>query len=332
MQSEHYGYKSQRNGRLPVAIVFTTILMIVMIVVLDTGSSPSLWNGGINKSDTRVATEMQQPMADDVASSSYRAPGHEATDDGDNRDASSPGYSARGEPGNEARKMVAKLLSANGCVTLSMPCPEIFLPAEKLFSSDWIDPLLQFLSGLTGSEQVGIVAANDAYLDVLLNWLITATVVVNPAMRSVLVLALDKLMYDILHEREIPCIYVPLQSVLNESTRIMTSPFQRKAKALLMIRLGFLRILNWLGFDAASIDADALILKNPRPLFENHKTDIVGSIGLPWPHEVFEKWNLTLCGGVIFIRSNKRTGKPMHAPVSQDGWTPHEMDPGVHSS
>jgi len=36
-----------------------------------------------------------------------------------------------------------------------------------------------------------------------------------------------------------------------------------------------MRLINRLGFDCAMYDIDAVILKNPQPLYDKHKSDIV---------------------------------------------------------
>ena len=201
------------------------------------------------------------------------------------------------------------LLSTSQRGELKMPCPQIFHPVEKILTADWMGPLLKFLSALP-SKQVVLVTANAKYKQILLNWIISATVVANPPMENLLVLALDQELHDLLQERQIASIYVPTSSLLDNFLRYATEKFNQVFQHVVMVRLAFLRLLNWFGFDVASFDTDAIILKNPLPLFENHTTDIVASIGLPWPPVLFKKWNFTLCSGTIFFRSNKRIGKP----------------------
>ena len=184
---------------------------------------------------------------------------------------------------------------------LNMPCPGIFLPAEKLLEADWMATLQQFLSGLS-SKQVNFVTANSQYEDELLNWLILVSLSINPPMENVLVLALDSELYDLLRSRRIPCIFIPTTAIMSPLSK------DEHFESVWMIRLGLLRVLNWLGFDAAMYDADALVLKNPQPLFEAHATDIVASMATSWPPKFGRKWGFTLCNGVLFFRSNKRTG------------------------
>ena len=57
-----------------------------------------------------------------------------------------------------------------------------------------------------------------------------------------------------------------------------------------MIRLAFMRLINRLEFDCAMYDIDAVILKNPQPLYDKHKSDIVGSRG-ELPRQLMRKYN-----------------------------------------
>ena len=175
----------------------------------------------------------------------------------------------------------------------SMPCPGVFLPPEKLVKSEWMATLLRFLSGLK-SKQLNLVTGNNQYQEVLLNWLILSANV-KPPMKDVLVLAFDRDLYDVLYTRQIPCIFIHPTAMITGRGGIM------------LVRLGFLRILNWLGFDVAHFDADALILKNPQPLFDKYKTDIVSSNAI-YPFDLGKRWHFTLCMGAILVRSSKKTG------------------------
>jgi hypothetical protein len=67
-------------------------------------------------------------------------------------------------------------------------------------------------------------------------------------------------------------------------------------------------LLNHWGFDVAMIDTDALLLKDPWPLFEKYpESGIVASQG-KFPNELNAKWGTALCVGVILIRSSNQTG------------------------
>ena len=186
----------------------------------------------------------------------------------------------------------------------SLPCPyNVYKPVSEVMQAEWVHPLLKILDRFSKrSKQVTLVVANHDYQDVLLNWLISAMVVAKPSIKNILVVALDKQLYELLQKRQVPSILVPSSSILNTKHR-----FSQYFETIMMIRLGFMRLINRLGFDCAMYDIDAVILKNPQPLYEKDKSDIIGSRGR-FPTPFLEKWNLTICIGAVLIRSNGRTG------------------------
>ena len=187
----------------------------------------------------------------------------------------------------------------------SLPCPRnVYKPVSEVMQAEWVHPLLTILDRFSKrSKQVTLVLANHAYQDVLLNWLISAVVVAKPPIENILVVALDKPLYELLQKRQVPSIFVPSSSILNMKHR-----FSRYFETIMMIRLGFMRLINRLGFDCAMYDIDAVILKNPQPLYEKDKSDIIGSRG-ELPKQLMRKWKVTICIGAVFIRSNTRTGR-----------------------
>ena len=191
----------------------------------------------------------------------------------------------------------------------SLPCPhDVYKPVSEVMQAEWVDPLLTILDKFSKrSKQVTLVVANHAYQDVLLNWLISAVVVAKPPIENILVVALNKQLYELLQKRQVPSSYasisVPLFSILN-----MKYNFSSNFETTMMVRLGFMRLINWLGFDCAMYDIDAVILRNPQPLYEKDKSDIIGSRG-KFPIQLLRKWKVTICIGVVLIRSNTRTGR-----------------------
>ena len=72
-----------------------------------------------------------------------------------------------------------------------------------------------------------------------------------------------------------------------------------------------MRIINRLGYDCAMYDIDAIILRNPQPLYDMWDgVDIVGS-RRELPKELWRRWGVAICIGAVFIRSNTRTGESL---------------------
>ena len=244
--------------------------------------------------------------------------------DGKNRESTK--ISATNKDGTEARdnasktKLVASILQSlsddhlqsvpKELVALasdynfSLPCPGVYKPTGEVMQSFWVKPLLQILSKFA-SKQVTLVIANRAYEDILLNWLISATITTVPPIKNILVVAMDEGLHYRLRQRGIPSIYAAAVSLFEHRHR-----FRRYFEIVMMTRLLFMRIVNRLGFDCAMYDIDAIILKNPKPLYDTYATDIVGSRGA-LPKLLLKKWFVTICIGVVLIRSNERTGMHM---------------------
>ena len=187
-----------------------------------------------------------------------------------------------------------------------MPCPCVYRSINEIVTAIWMKPLLRILSSFQGN-QVTLVIANDAYRDVLLNWLISALIMSHPPIDNILVVCLDTKLYNLLQSRDIPSILAPFSSVLNTKHH-----FRRYFELIMMMRLGFMCIINRLGYDCAMYDIDAIILKNPQPLYDKWDSmDIVGSRG-ELPRELWRRWGVSICIGAVFIRSNARTGQNTH--------------------
>jgi hypothetical protein len=193
------------------------------------------------------------------------------------------------------------LIERASSVQFHMPCAKVYKSVPELVMAPWMKPLLSILSSFEG-KQVTLVIANNAYRDVLLNWLISAKIVSQPPIENILVVSLDGGLYRLLQSRDIPSILALFSTVLNGKHR-----FRRFFELIMMMRLAFMRLINRLGYDCAMYDIDAIILKNPQPLYDKWgDRDIVGSRG-ELPRELWRRWGVTICIGAVFIRSNSRT-------------------------
>ena len=194
------------------------------------------------------------------------------------------------------------LMAKSTDIDFHMPCRKVYRPVKEIVMASWMKPLLRILSSFEG-KQVTLVIANTAYQDVLLNWLISARVECNPPIENIIVVCLDGDLYKLLQSRNIPSIVAQFGTVLSTNHR-----FRRFFELIMMIRLAFMRLINRLGYDCAMYDIDAIILKNPQPLYDKYAdVDIIGSRG-ELPRSLLRRWHVTICIGAVFIRSNTRTG------------------------
>ncbi len=173
------------------------------------------------------------------------------------------------------------------------PHPRASEVADIIGKYSWIQELQSVLKGWKSNRRVVMVASNSAYREVLLNWLISAALVIP--LNQILVLALDEPAWRLMHNRGFQSIFVPPSSLTHKSTVF---------GQIMLTRLSVMRLLNHWGFDVAMIDTDALLLKNPWLLFEKYpESGIVASQG-KFPNELSAKWGTALCVGVILIRSS----------------------------
>ena len=191
-----------------------------------------------------------------------------------------------------------------GEAELTLPFPLTTLPTKVILQQQWVRDLQKILSVISPeSPPVHIIAGNYKYREVLLNWLISAKVRVDPPVENIIVLSIDSPLCDLLNKKNITCVYAHWTEYL---VKELTSPFA----AILVLRLTIIRLLNYWGYDAANIDTDALILKNPEPLYQEfNESDMLASRS-HGPPTLDVKWGVTICAGAFLIRSTPNSGTP----------------------
>ena len=184
----------------------------------------------------------------------------------------------------------------------NFPLPHYSLGKHELLRSQWISDLQSFLRSVRGT-QVSLVTASVEHQDVLLNWLISASLVVSPPLQNVLVLTLDQSVYDLISGRNISTLFVSEKMVISPSANVT-----RRFSQVHVVRLSVLRLLNHYGFSVVNYDCDAILLKNPQLIFDGHKdADLIGTFG-KGPGQLYVKWGITLNTGVMLLRSNSKIG------------------------
>ena len=151
-------------------------------------------------------------------------------------------------------------------------------------------------------KQVTIVVSNTNYTLSLLNWLVAAQIKTSPPLENVITVSLDETLQALLERKGITSVYVNPETVVS-------GEMQTKASHIWITRCAVYRLLNHWGYDAMAYDTDATVIKNLQPILEAHSdSDIVASAG-SYPFQLGHKWGLTLCMGVILIRSTINTGE-----------------------
>lgn len=181
-----------------------------------------------------------------------------------------------------------------------MPHPTAFLPVDEIFQAAWVTELRNFLKTCS-SNTVTLTAASQDYTANLLNWLIAALATVDPPMPNVLVLSFDANLSAMLVSKDIASIYVPYSSVIVNPDRIGIGN-------IWMTRLAVLRIINYFGFNVYQFDTDAIILRNPQPIFDLYESSSVVSARAMLPFELGkQRWGFTASMGAVLFRNTRHT-------------------------
>lgn len=187
-----------------------------------------------------------------------------------------------------------------------LPLPANTRAIEEILKSKWVRCLQTYLwsNHMHTSGPLVLISSDAAYKELLLNWLITAVVRANVALGSILVLSISPVLHELLQSKDIPSVYIPPESVLNPIVPLedYSTPEQIK-----IIRLTVMRLVNHWGVDVALYDTDAILLKNPNPLFQHTTADIISAYGT-FPQSLYRKWGVTVCIGMLLLRSSLWTG------------------------
>lgn len=189
----------------------------------------------------------------------------------------------------------------------SFPQPRVMERLAVIKSSSWMRGLHRYLRSLNEDvEYIHLLTSNFKYIDVLLNWLISAAVRNNIPTQNILIVSMDTATHKILLEKKFCSILVPPFSLFS-----LQSNFSKPFEKVMMLRLTLMRIINHFGFNVAMFDTDAILLRDPKHIFGRlANADIIGSVGTI-PDDLFMEWGVTICIGVVLIKSSVRTGEPL---------------------
>ena len=196
----------------------------------------------------------------------------------------------------------------------TLPVPFATLPLDQILHTEWLQALKDFLHTLKpDSGPVTIVSSDYKYSEVLLNWLISALVRVDRPLNNVLVLSIDSSLHALLQGKEFASIHVPPEQLLRPAVLQIITLTNHIATHVYILRLTVMRLVNYWGFDVANYDTDAIVLRNPEPLYyeQYRDSDFIGSYG-HFPPDIKQEWGIAVCTGAVMIRSSICTGNPIH--------------------
>ena len=194
----------------------------------------------------------------------------------------------------------------------TLPMPQLTLPIHKLITQPWMEQLRSFLREIPPHTNfpISIASADFKYKDMLLNWLISATVEIQPPLTRVLVLSLDQQLHDLLIKHGLNSLHIDPSTLLYPKVLSHLRTGNHMAFRLVMLlRLTVMRLMNHWGYDTANYDIDAIMLNNPEHLYYSkfETSDLIGSQGR-FPEQVRNVFGLTMCAGVFMLKSTMETG------------------------
>jgi hypothetical protein len=188
-----------------------------------------------------------------------------------------------------------------------MPYPKYTKSPEDLQRQEWVHRLHDYLLTLNKSvsPQLSMVFGDYKHKVLFLNWM-TAAMKLKPPLHNILVMSLDDSLCEFARSKEFPvtCIESPVENVLNIDNK---EAWMSRMK----VRLVVLRLINYWGYDVASYDTDAVLLKNPQVLYDERPNVHLFSAVAKYPPELGEVWGATLCAGTMLLRAS---------PATEDFW------------
>ena len=216
-------------------------------------------------------------------------------------------------------------VSVSASFDFNLPVPFATLPLGQLLQVQWMKELWHYLNAVTpDSGPVTIVSSDYSYREILLNWLISALVQVDRPLSNVLVLSLDSSLHALLQGKGFACIHVPPEQLLRSVVINRLALTGHVAFTQVhILRLTVMRLVNHWGFDVANYDTDAIILKNPEPLYykQYQDSDFIGSYGHS-PVDIKQEWGIAICIGAMMTRTSNNTGKTFHLFVHKSKFLP----------
>lgn len=276
-------------------------LVICLVILLLSSSSTYLWISSTG-TDEPVPLTFRLRFANELGDNASLLP---------NKNRSESAVRTEGTAHtllNEGALMQAKLSSGVSLLpdSNSMPFPQYLRGREELEKGEWLGKLRGFLSGLNKniSPHLNTVFGDFKHRLLVLNWITAALHVVQPPLKNILVLSLDPVLCGFLTSRTIP---VACVAVSKNSIFIKDEEVEVWLKGL-MVRIVLLRVINYWGYDVASYDTDAVLLKNPQVLYDERPNVQIFSAAGTFPPKVSKMWGFTLCAGTVMIKATPATG------------------------
>ena len=179
---------------------------------------------------------------------------------------------------------------------------------EDILNLPWVKQLQRMLSHIstTHNPQVNLVVADEKSIELLLNWMIAALVRLDDPLRNVIVLGIDVGVCELLDNWNIACVFSDPTTFLQPNDKFVRFlPVYWAPQTRLLAA----RLVNFWGYSFATYDTDAVLLRNPQPLYNAHRgPNIIAGAGDHWPRWARQEWGFAVCLGAMLIRNGPNTG------------------------
>ena len=211
-----------------------------------------------------------------------------------------------------AMSITSDVATTKFSVPKSLPYHKYVKRPDDIQRALWITQLYHFLKSLNHSisPHVNMVLGDSHHMDLVMNWIIAAHVRLDPPLHNIMVISIDQKLCDLLVLKKVP---VTCITILPETFLASTGPesYQQGIKTRLLV----LRLINFWGYDVASYDSDAVLLRNPQHLYDSYPDVQLFAGSVRHPPDVVAQWGFTVCGGTLIVRSHPSTGMYSHTQM-----------------
>ena len=187
--------------------------------------------------------------------------------------------------------------------SIRLPYKGVTRSVEEILAAPWIVEIQSYLMSLT-SRHVSLCIADSTYMEAVVNWLVSALVNINPPLENVLVISLDLQLHQFLQKRGLDSVFMDPDTILKGNLKLPS-----KNSHIWITREVLFRLINHWEYTVATYDSDAVLIKNPQPLFTKlESSDIIGTAGT-YPSDLQRQWQSpTMCMGMALFRASERIG------------------------
>ena len=187
--------------------------------------------------------------------------------------------------------------------SIRLPYKGVTRSVDEILVAPWIVEIQRYLMSLT-SRHVSLCIADSRYMEAVVNWLVSALVNIKPPLENVLVISLDLQLHQFLQKRGLGSVFMDPDTILKSNLKLPS-----KNSHIWITRVVLFRLINHWGYTVATYDSDAVLIKNPQPLFTKlESSDIIGTADI-YPFDLHRQWQSpTMSMGMALFRASERIG------------------------